>query len=365
MKDYYKTTAVPNHTLRKIFALTVVLALLIVSALGIYGHSKLEEPLTYFSDPREFEVKKGESVSSVGQRLQEEHLIASVFSFRLYAFFRPESKVQAGKFLLDSNMTVKQILENLSYGRGLADEIKVTFVEGETAAEFAQKLEQAGLVSRDGFVAAVRGFSKSVDYDFFSGKPSSATLEGYLFPDTYFFSKNSSAEDVIGKMLENFGRKLDGKLRAEILRQGKTIFEIVTMAALVEGEVGRNFKPGTVLSKAEQERLSIERRLVAGVFYNRLRANRALESDATISYITGKKRASATLEETRLDHPYNTYRNRGLPPGPINNPSLDSILAAVRPAETDYFYFLSKPDGEAVFSKTLDEHNENKARYLD
>jgi len=365
MKDYSAKKPSSNHTLLKVILLAVLLVAVFAGAFVLYVFSKVNTPRTYFSEEKVFSIEKGESVSSVARRLEEEGIISSGLVFKVYAAFKNLSgQVQAGSFKLDSAMTLKEVLKLLTEGRGLADEISVTFLEGNTLEEYARLLEERGLVSSAEFLAVASSGKFDKEYEFLSDKPAGRSLEGYLFPDTYNFKKGASAEEIIRKMLNNFGRKFNDDLRREARKQGKSIFEIVIMASLVEGEVGRNLKPGSKLSVEDLQKLSEERRLVAGVFYNRLRAGRALESDATISYITGNNRAAATLEETRMDHPYNTYRNPGLPPGPINNPSLDAILAAVYPAETDYFYFLSKPSGEVVFSRTFEEHVANKAKFL-
>lgn len=364
LKDFYSPQKSSNHVWMKIFFLAFLFLLLLAFFYYLYADYKLKKPLTDFSRPEIFEVAKGETASEIGRHLEQERLIGSALVFRLYFSFHPDLRIQAGKFALDSNLTLREIIKKLSAGRGLSDEAKVTFLEGATLAEDAKRFEQAGLGSASEFSRAAQNFSGEQSFSFLSDKPKASTLEGYLFPDTYFFSKNGTAEDAIVRMLENFDGKLDKNVRAEISRQGKTIFEIIIMASMIEGEVGRNLKPGALISESDLERLKQERRLVASVFYNRLSINHALESDATVNYITGKKISSVSVSDTKLDNPYNTYRFRGLPPGPINSPSLDSVLAAVYPARTDYFYFLSKPSGEAVFARTLEEHNANKAKYL-
>ncbi len=149
-------------------------------------------------------------------------------------------------------------------------------------------------------------------------------------------------------MRENFNRKLDEELRDEIARQDKTIKEIIIMASLLEREVPTYQ----------------DQRIVSGIFYQRLKTNYPLESCATIAYILGIDKWRYSIEDTRIESPYNSYLNIGLPPGPICNPGLSAIKAAIYPQENEYNFFLSKPNGETVFSKTLEEHNENKAKYL-
>jgi UPF0755 protein len=149
-------------------------------------------------------------------------------------------------------------------------------------------------------------------------------------------------------MLDNFNKKLSIKMREDIKKQGKTIFEIITLASIIEKEV----------SKEE------DRKIVAGIFYKRLKQGIHLESCATINYILGNNKKQLSFEDTRVESPYNTYLNKGLPPGPISNPGIFAIKAAIYPQETDYLFFLSKPTGETVFSKTFEEHNKNKRKWL-
>jgi len=184
------------------------------------------------------------------------------------------------------------------------------------------------------------------EFKFLKDKPLDKNLEGYLFPDTYNIEKNDGVKKIVEKMLENFGIKLDSQLREEIQKQGKSVFEIITMASLIEKEV----------------RIYIDKETVSGVLWKRLDSNMPLQVDATIVYVTGKKTVSK--EETKIDSLYNTYKYLGLPFGPICNPGLDSIKAAIYPKESKYWYYLSTLEGETIFSRTLEEHNMNKAKHL-
>lgn len=365
MKDYssYPNTT-SNHTVLKIMLAAFALLVLFVAGFGVYLYSKFSQPLTYYSRPAVFEVQKGESAGKVGQRLAQEKLISSPLAFRFYLLLHSGLRVQAGRFNLDSSMTLRQVAQNLSAGRGIADEIRVTFVEGRAGSEYGKQLVAAGMINASDFSKVLQSFSESGDFGFLADKPKAASLEGYLFPDTYRFDRVAASVDVMKKMLANFDEKLTRQMRTEISRQNMTIFEAVTLASIIEGEVGRNFKAGTKLSAADLEKIQAERELVSGVFHNRLRINMALQSDATIAFITGSHKTRASSEDIKIESPYNTYLYRGLPPGPIGNPGLDSIKAAIYPSTTDYLYFLSKTDGEAVFAKTLEEHNANKAEYL-
>ncbi len=174
-------------------------------------------------------------------------------------------------------------------------------------------------------------------------------LEGFLFPDTYKFYRETTAKKIIEKMLNNFDKKLSSEIKEEIKSQNKTIFEIIILASMVEKEAGREE----------------DMKKVADVFLNRLEVNHPLQSDATINYVVGEGRNKASHEDLQIDSFYNTYKYNDLPPAPICNPGLNAINAVVYPAGTDYFYFLTDPEGRAYFAKTFEEHQRNRAEYLD
>jgi len=192
-------------------------------------------------------------------------------------------------------------------------------------------------------------------FTFLQDKPDCASLEGYLFPDTYRLFASSSAEEAVEKMLENFDKKLTPKLRAEIKAQGKTIFSIVTMASIIE-------KEAPIDNSGENNN---DARIISGIFWNRLKSGQRLESDATLSYILKDNRPQHSGRELDNDSPYNTYRFKNLPPGPICNPGLVAIEAAIYPISTDYNYFLTALDtGKVFYARTYKEHLNNKYQYL-
>ncbi len=251
-----------------------------------------------------------------------------------------------------------------------SEEVKVVIKEGETLQEIAEQFDELGMFDADNFIRAAKNFDIS-QYNLIAKPKSSNGLEGYLFPDTYRFSKNSTAEEVIGKMLDNFDYRLrsigiktsdnqiipgyDKLTLAGSSEAGLNLYQILTLASIVEQESGGKGSASGDMSLEE------ERALVAGVFYNRLTIGQALESDATINYITGKNAPSSSLDDLQTKSAYNTYKNAGLPPGPIGNPSLGSIEAVLKPIKSDYFYFLHyQPSGKVDFSKTFSEHVKKK-----
>ena len=179
-------------------------------------------------------------------------------------------------------------------------------------------------------------------------KPADVGLEGYMFPDTYRVAKDAKPEDVVQKMLENFNRKLTPEMRADIALQGKTIFDVITMASIIEREA----------SDTE------DRKIISGILWKRVEAGMALQADATLTYITGNGTFALSADDLAVDSPYNTYKYPGLPVGPISNPGLDAILAAIYPKASPFWFYLHDKAGNPHYSKTFEEHKINKEKYL-
>ena len=271
-------------------------------------------------------------------------------------------KIQAGEYSLSPNMNIKEIAQILVSGQIIPNQKIIKIIEGWDYTEIAEYLENKMDISRDNFFSIADDYTLKWEdkYSFLRDNPflkiesrlssylHPVMLEGYLFPDTYQIYKNASAKDIIKKMLDNFDKKLSAKMREDIKKQKKTIFEIVTLASIIEKEV------------PNEE----DRKIVAGIFYKRLEKGMNLESCATINFILGNNKKQLSFEDTRVESPYNTYINKGLPPGPICNPGISAINAAIYPQKTDYLFFLSKPNNETVFSKTFEEHNQNKMKWL-
>lgn len=250
----------------------------------------------------------------------------------------------------------------------LKPEDTIRTLEGWTSRDISLYFEENGRWPRKEFLE-VAGFPQvdyrtnkdlpaipdfSLNYSFLTDKPEYYGFEGYLFPDTYRIYASSTVTEVIEKMLANFDNKLTPKMRADIASQGKTIYEIVTLASIVEKEAPLNYQSGS----------NREARIIAGIFLNRLRIGQALQSDATLSYIFSDNKPAHSGNELEVDSPYNTYKYRGLPPGPICNPGILAIEAAIYPIKTDYNYFLTTDAGEVAYARTYDEHLKNKYKYL-
>lgn len=338
----------------------ILLALFLLSALLIWQSIYLPKDFTN-KENFLFAIKKGEGGKDIASRLERQSIIKSGLVFRLYAFSKDKAReLKAGAYLLSPSMSIPKIIEKIAGGDVVKE--KITIIEGWDLRDIARELENNGIFQAEelfeiaGF--PMTDYSKNTnlpqpkdfsgDYGFLRDKPKNLTLEGYLFPDTYLINSADGLEEIIKKMLGNFDRKLTEDLRQEIKKQGKSIFETVTMASLLEKEV-RSFE---------------DRQIVAGTLWKRLGNNMPLQVDAAVSYITGKKTTRISKTETRIDSLYNTYEYPGLPLGPICNPGLDSIKAALYPKDSPYWYYLSTPAGETIFSRTLEEHNAAKAKYL-
>jgi UPF0755 protein len=217
-----------------------------------------------------------------------------------------------------------------------AEEITIRIPEGWTNEDIAQYLAKTGNWSAADFLAAAKGH------------------EGYLFPDTYRVYASSTPDYIVQKMLDNFAAKVTPDMLADIKKQKKDLADIIIMASLVE-------KEAAVDNSQSEDR---DARIVSGIFWNRLKIGQGLQSDATLSYILKDNNPQHSGADLQINSPYNTYKYRGLPPGPIANPGLTAIRAAIYPLATDYYYFLTTPDKQIYYAKTYDGHLQNKYKYL-
>lgn len=315
----------------------------------IWYNYQISSPVSDNSSVLIFEIKSGQGVNQISQNLFNQGLIKSRFYFETYAWRKGlESDFVAGVHELSPSMSIKEVTAKLTKPGG--SETVITIIEGWNNKEIAGYLAGQQLFSQEEFLNEVgQDLSDYVSrYDFLQDKPANVDLEGYLFPDTYRVFKNSLPKEIVKKMLNNFSQKLTEEMRQEIKRQNRSIFQVITLASIIEKEV----------------RSPEDMKKVADIFYKRLDQGIALQSDATINYITGKGNVQPTLEDTRVNNPFNTYRNPGWPPGPISNPGLNAIKAAIYPEANLYYYFLTTKEGEVIYSQTYDEHLRNKAKYL-
>ncbi len=302
------------------------------------------------SAPVIVEIQRGQSVRSVSRLLEEENLVPRAELFEAYVRWRGMAgRIQAGRYSLDPSLTPRDFLDQFVSGDAIIDDLVVAIPEGWSLYDIELYFEELGLFPKERFQQAAVMQDQYRDFPLLDHLVDDTILDGYLFPDTYRIFPDSTPESIVERMLTAFHDRLSPDLLSEIDRQDRNLHDILALASIVQKE------------SASDEEMP----LVAGVFWNRLQIGMRLESDATVNYVLGTNKLQPTFADTEVNHPYNTYENYGLPPGPVGNPGLPAIRAAVYPAEHDYLFFLHKPNREIVPSRTFAEHLQAKARYLD
>lgn len=316
---------------------SLLLGVLAAAALGLHAWRLLHEP---HGEPgvAELAVAPGDNARSIIEDLAARGLVAEPTWTRLYlVYVLGDPPLQAGDYRVELPTTTPEILDLLIRGQVALD--PVTVVEGLTLEETAAHLAAAGFGDYETFLDAMRSPAAIADLD-----PAAVTLEGYLFPDTYHFARSTGAAAIVGALVDTFRRHYTRELAA-LVGDGD-LRRAVILASIVEKEA----------------RLDAERPVIAGVYANRLERGIGLYADPTVIYAlkqAGTWDGDIRRRDLDLDSPYNTYRHRGLPPGPICSAGLASLRAAARPAAVSYLYFVSRNDGSHVFAETLREHNRN------
>ena len=276
-------------------------------------------------------VPEGAGVSEIARSLQEQQVIRSPLAFQVLAVvLGHERELHAGDYLFKEPQSIFAVLQALSLGAYGMEPARVRIPEGAMTRTMAVILSKSLLrFNAENFLAQAQ------------------PMEGYLFPDTYFFLPNTTEDTVIRTMRQNFDVHI-AEFLPDIEASGHTLEEVVTMASMLEREA----------------RKTEDRRMIAGVLWNRLERGMALQVDAVFLYILGRATFDLTMEDLTNDVPYNTYTRKGLPPGPIGSPSLDSIKAAIHPTENSYLFYLADNSGVTHYSKTYEEHLRKKRQYL-
>lgn len=287
------------------------------------------------------QIPRGSSAEQIGHILSEKNVIRSAFGFRLLArLTRSSAGLKPGEYELEPSMSPLDIIRKIRKGETSAR--WVTFPEGFTVQQIAEHLAAEGFANEERFMEMARHGGRQFHTGF---SHPGENLEGYLFPDTYMIPSGTSEEAIIGLMLKCFENKAAIPYASDAAKSGMSLQEIVTLASLIEREA----------------RIPKDRPLISAVLHNRLRMKMRLDIDATVLYALGKHKTRVLYRDLEVDSPYNTYRNAGLPPGPIANPGLDSIKAALHPAAVDYLYYVARKDGSHIFSRTLAEHEHAKS----
>ena len=304
-------------------------------------------------------IKDDQSSGDVAKQLEKYNLI----NFPIYfeTLMRVQNKdLVPGTYQLEIGMSTNEIVNAITTDKSTAKtenkDLKVTIPEGYRIGQIADAVDKAGLNGgREAFLSALENFDYS-GYDFLKDLPKTGPkaeyLEGFLFPDTYNFKSDDPPEYLIQAMLDNFDQKFTPEMRQQAAAEGMSVRDVVTLASIVEREAA----------------ISDERPIIASLYLNRLNIGMALQSDPTVQYPLGKEGdwwpQIGGSDIAKSDSPYNTYENVGLPPGPIANPGLDSIVAVLNPANTDYIYMVAKGDtGEHAFTDNYEEHQRNIAEY--
>lgn len=302
-------------------------------------------------------IPNGATTKDIAKILKDNELIGSpeIFSLKV-RFSEYDGTFKKGDYSLNTAMTESQIMEILKEGSKAQSDITFTIPEGYSTLKIANKLEQEGIIKANDFISSVN--NGKYDYKFVNYIPErSSKLEGYLFPDTYFFREGVEPEEIVSKLLKRFNDIYIDNYNEVAKERSQTMDEVIIIASIIEKE-----------AKLEEERPKI-----AGVIYNRLRENMPLQMDSTVNYAfelkdglnSGRNEDKVSLQDIKIRSPYNTYENTGIPIGPICNPGESAIKAALYPEVHDYLYFVLKdPEtGEHEFTTTLEEHNAAKAKY--
>jgi len=324
-------TALKNYLTRlsprKAFLLVLVLCTVIFSF-----YFRIIAPSNNFPEGILYEIPRGKSLSSVTADLYERHIIQSPFMFKgfvtIFGFGRG---AVAGDYSFDSRSSVVGIAYRIARGSYGLSRVRITIPEGLSSIQMVSLFD-----------------SRFYRFDTKLFLELGKKYEGYLFPDTYYFLPNVTSEEVVDTMTKNYKSKV-ADIADDVRSSGHNIRDVVIMASILEKEA----------------RTEESRRIIAGILWKRIAERMPLQVDATFSFVNGKTKSSElSLEDLKIDSPYNTYVYRGLPPGPISNPGINSILASVTPIETKYYFYLSDKDGVMHYAVTHDEHVANKAKYL-
>lgn len=342
------------------FPMIAIISILIILSLSFLYYQMNLQPMSKDSDVVNFQVSNGESLNEIIYRLEEEQIIKNAFVAKVYAKLNGLHAVKAGSFQMDKAWDTSQVLSYLNQSENASkDQVKVTFREGIWAKDIAKQLEESLGIMQEEWIALWNDedYVKSLitKYEFLDNQILNnnlkVKLEGFLYPETYYFSKQATKEEVTEVFLNHF-QNIYESIKETVQASNLNFYELITLASMVQYE-----------SKTKEDM-----HLISGVFYNRLKIGMPLGSSVTICYALydDYKNAEDCELNSTIDSPYNTYIHTGLPIGPILNPGLDAIMATLHPKENDYLYFMADiyGDGKVYYAKTQDEHDANVKKYL-
>ena len=317
----------------KIFLFVLFVSVLII-AIGFYAHEEMLPPETF--KPIKVTVPENSTVQQIAEIAYENNLIKNkTFFVLLSKYYKIDKDLKSGIYTFDKKMDLREVLLKFTEG-GIPPYVKVTIPEGYTLREIEEAFIKNKICSKEDFEREISNIDKYRDY-IFDGVD---TLEGFLYPDTYFFEREKVEKDI-KMMLENFKSKCSSLFKD--YKGNLSNYEILILASIVEKEA----------------QVDDERKIIASVFINRLKLGMKLQADPTLKYVLPDAGYTLTSKELEIDSPYNTYKYTGLPPTPICNPSVKSIEAVIHPAKTDFLYFVAKGDGTHLFAETYNEHLKN------
>jgi UPF0755 protein len=309
-----------------------------------------------------FTIEKNESVSKLADRLEEEKIIKDAWLFKKYLIWKKQDRnITYGEYTVKSPITLARLVEVLN--KPDFSEMTLTVLPGSTMRTVSQSFAQQTNFEYRDFenILGISAFDYRKDkknlvkianfgkYKVLKDKPNYVSLDGYLAPETFNFYKKASAEEIIEKFIAHRDSQFTDQMYDDIEKSGRTVYEILIMASILEKEV-RGLE---------------DKKKVADLFWRRYDQNWALQADSTVHYVVNKAgNVFTTAEDRKIDSPWNTYKYPGLPLGPICNPSLDSIMAAIYPTKNNYNYFLTDLKGVVYYAVSNDEHNQNRFKYL-
>lgn len=328
---------------RKKFATSLIVLVVVIAGIIILfssGTIKKTESVT---------IKPGQSANEIWAQIEDQGITSGTILWKWHALkLGAADGIQAGTYQLERGEKIKDVIKRMLAGETVPDELTITYPEGFTLQQMAARTAARGIGTEEEFITAATPENFSDQFSFLKDVPPDRTLEGYLFPDTYRVFADDKPEDVIQRMLGNFDNKITADLLDRRTGEDRTLDDKIIMASIVEREVVNDD----------------DMAMVSGILWSRVDNESGLGADATVRYALNQWDDPLTVEDLDIDSPYNTRRYKGLPPGPISNPGLRAITASVHPQESDFYYYLSTPEGETIFSKTNDEHNRNKAEHL-
>lgn len=336
--------------MKKKILVILVLFVVIFASGGIYFKSRSGAYDVNEEKKVVVNIPSGSGTDSIADILSNAKLIKNKLVFKINVKMSGKaSQFKAGEYQFDQSYTNGEIIDDIAAGKIYHSGPKVTVKEGATSIEIIDELVKKNLGTKENYEKLINNPDEFRDkYEFLKDK-NIKSLEGFLYPSTYFCTEGESEREVISRMLNKFDEMYKYKIKPEMDKhKDLNFYDVMKMASIIEKEA--------VVDK--------DRPLISSVFYNRLAKDMPLQSDATIQYAFKERKKVVTYEDLKIESPYNSYKYKGLPPTPIANPSWKSIEAAINPAETDYLYFVAKTDGgENNYAKTYEEHLKNEKRY--